>query len=149
MRSDNTKPLRSVLLALIYLAVWLAFAAVKFIADELTGSLILHVAFTMMIMPAAAFAVPFVYTRRGGQRLWLALYILAAALILYFACGYNELQPNFLAENVIFGFFGFGVGGIFRIEPLTAARQAVDNAKKLAEEKAEKEYTSIIDKNRS
>ncbi len=138
------KPIKSFLLAGVYLAAWLIIAAgFKLLADELLNSTILHIAFTMMIMPAAAFVIPFMYTRRGCQRLWLAGYLLAAALVLYIGFGYNELQPDFMATNIICGFFGFGTGGIILKEPQASAQIACDNAKKIAEEQAEKNYQPI------
>lgn len=141
------KPVKSFLLAGVYLAAWLVIAVgFKVLADEVLRSTILHIAFAMMIMPAAAFAIPFVFARRGGQRLWLAFYILAAALVLYIAFGYSELQPDFMATNVILGFFGFGTGGIVLKEPIASAQIACDNAKKIAEEEREKAYVPITER---
>ncbi|MCR5122900.1 MAG: hypothetical protein K6B74_10835 [Ruminococcus sp.] len=138
------KPIKSFLLAGIYLAAWLVIAVgFRLLADEVLDSTIMHIAFTMIIMPAAAFVIPFIFARRGGQRLWLAGYMLAAALVLYVAFGYNELQPDFMATNIICGFFGFGTGGIIRKEPIASAQIACDNAKKIAEEQAEKNYQPI------
>ena len=141
------KPVKSFILAGLYLAVWLIIAVgVKVLADEVLESVLLHVGFTMVIMPAAAFAIPFIFARRGGQRLWLAFYILAAALILYVAFGYSELQPDFMATNIILGFFGFGTGGIVLKEPFASEQKACDNAKKIAEEEREKAYVPITER---
>ena len=143
---SGKKPVRSFILAGVYLAVWLIIAVgFKVLADEVLRSTLLHIAFTMMIMPACAFAIPFIFARRGGQRLWLAFYILAAALILYAAFGYSELQPDFLATNIICGFFGFGTGGIVLKEPMASAQKNCDSAKKIAEAEREKNYVPITD----
>ena len=144
---SGKKPVKSFILAGLYLAVWLVIAVgFKVLADEVLHSTLMHVAFTMMIMPAAAFAIPFTFARRGGQRLWLAFYMLAAALILYAAFGYSELQPDFLATNILLGFFGFGTGGIVLKEPAASAQKNCDNAKKIAEEQAEKAYVPITER---
>ncbi len=141
------KPLKSFVLAGVYLAVWLVIAVgFKTLADDLLKMPILHIAFTMMIMPAAAFAIPFIYSRRGGQRLWLAFYMLAATLMLYVGLGFSELQPDFLATNIICGFFGFGTGGIVLKEPTASEQKACDNARKTAEEARENAYVPIMEK---
>ena len=140
------KPLKSFILAGAYLAVWLLTAVgFKTLADDLLKIPLLHIAFTMMIMPAAAFAIPFVYSRRGGQRLWLAFYMLAATLILYVGLGYSELQPDFLATNILCGFFGFGTGGIVLKEPIASEQKACDNAKKTENEARENSYVPIME----
>ena len=141
----KSKGMKSVVLAAIYCGAWLIpTVGIKLLADEVLNSMILHIAFTMMCVPAFAFAVTFVYARRGGQRLWLALYMLAAAVILYVIFGYNELQPDFIVTNLIPGFFGAGLGGVIRNEPIAARQYEIDNAKKIAEEKAEKDYKPIV-----
>ena len=141
----KSKGMKSVVLAAIYCGAWLIpTVGIKLLADEVLNSMILHIAFTMMCVPAFAFAVNFVYARRGGQRLWLAFYMLAAAVILYAVFGYNELQPDFIVTNVIPGFFGAGLGGVIRNEPIAARQYEIDNAKKIAEEKAEKDYKPIV-----
>ncbi len=151
MRSadKDDKPLKSYQRALVYLAAWLIpVAGLRYLFDVVAGSLILHIAYTMMILPAATLAATFIYSKRGGLNLWLPAYMGAAVLTLYFAFGFKALSPDFIVTNLVCGFFGFGIGNVFRDEGAYKAQYAVDHAKKLAEEERERNYKPIIDRDR-
>ncbi|SDA30625.1 hypothetical protein SAMN02910447_03231 [Ruminococcus sp. YE71] len=148
MRSDKTddKPLKSYQRALIYLAVWLIpVVGLKLLFDNVLGSLILHIAYAMMLLPAVTLTVSFIYSKRGGLNPWLPCYMGAAVLVLYFGFGFRSLSPDFIVTNLVCGFFGFALGNVFRDEGAYKAQYAVDHAKKLAEEERERNYRSIID----
>lgn len=132
--------------AVFYLLIWLLpTVGLKLLADEVFGSILLHIAFVMIILPALNLAVPFIYTRRYGLKPWLIIYMAAAAAALYFFLGYDELSPNFLLTCLLTGFFGFGIGNIFKDEVSAAVQEDIDaerRKRRLAEEKA---YVPIMD----
>ena len=151
MRSAKTddKPLKSYQRALVYLAAWLVIVAgAKFLVDTVIGSLILHIAYTMMILPAATLVVSFVYSKRGGLNPWLPCYMAAAVLVLYIVFDYKALSPDFLVTNLVCGFFGFGLGNVFRDEGSYKAQYAVDHAKKLKMLEEERKYQPIVGKDK-
>lgn len=130
----------------IYLAVWLALVVgLRTAADVLLRSLILHITYVMILLPAATLCVSFTYARRGGVNPWLPCYMGAAVLVLYFGFGYRVLSPDFLVTNLLSGFFGFGVGNIFKDEAAAKAQYETDHEKKLKQAAEEKKYTSLID----
>lgn len=146
--TDRTKfsPLRSWQWGLIYLAVWLIPAAgLRFLIDYALDSVLLHIAYIMMILPAVTFAAGFVYTRRCGLKPWLICYMTIAVAVLYIWCGFDSFSPNFCAVNFIGGFFGFGIGNIFKNELLVAAQENVDNTNRRRKSADEKNYISLID----
>lgn len=138
--------LRSWQLGLIYLAAWLVPAAgLRLLIDYAINSMLLHIAYVMLILPAATFAVGFIYTKRCGLKPWLICYMTAATAALYLWCGFDSLSPNFCLVNLIGGFFGFGIGNIFKNEPLVAAQENIDNVRKRRKAADEKNYISLID----
>ena len=142
---NKTAKLRSWQLAFIYTAVWLIISAgVRYIADILLGSLLLHIVYVMMILPSATFAAAFYFTRVCGLKPWLPVYLAVTSLILYILFGFSELNPNFLVTVFISAFFGFGLGNIFKDEAKVAVQENTDNEKKRMREKAEREYTPIL-----
>lgn len=144
-KPDSDKPLKSYQRALIYAAVWLIpVAGLKLLFDTVIGSLILHIAYTMMIVPAVTFAASFIYSKRGGLNVWFPLYMAAEVLVLYFVFDFKALSPDFIVTNAVCGFFGSGLGNIFRNEGAYKAQYAVDHEKKLAEEERERNYKPII-----
>lgn len=146
MRSDEDMKLKSWQRAIIYLIVWLAvIIGLKLLADVVLESILLHIAFVMILLPAANLIIPFLYTRKCGIKPWLIAYMAAAVIILYFFCGFKSMSPNFMINCLLTGFFGFGIGNIFKDEAAVAVQEDIDNEKKkqrLAEEKA---YVSLID----
>lgn len=144
--NSGKRPLHSWQWGLIYLFVWLLPAAgLKFIVDDLLGSVLLHVAYVMIILPAATFAAGFIYTRRCGLRPWLIAYMAAACAVLYLFCGFKTINPNFCIVNVIVGFFGFGMGNIFKDEGRVAAQEDIDNTRRKLKQAEEMKYISLVD----
>ncbi len=143
---QEVKPLKSWQRAFVYLAAWLVVSAgLKVLIDSVLESLVLHILFMMIILPAATLALTFIYTRRGGLNPWLPCYLTMTVLIMYFFFGYNELSPNFIIENLICGFFGFGIGNVMKDESLSKAQYETDHEKKLKMMADEKKYQSLID----
>ncbi len=144
MKNKNIR-LRSWQKAVILTALWLC-AAVGFrlLADNVFNSILLHIAYVMLILPSATFAAAFYFTRICGLKPWLPIFMAVSALILYFFFGYSELSPDFLVTNIICGFFGFGIGNIFKNEAKIAVQENTDNEKKRLKSKAEKEYVPIL-----
>ena len=146
MRSADERKAKSWQRAIVYLVIWLTVVVgLKIIADVLLRSILVHIAFVMILLPAANLTIPFIYTRKCGLKPWLIAYMTAAALILYFVFGFNSLSPDFLISCMLTGFFGFGIGNIFKDESAVAVQEDIDSEKKkkkLAEEKA---YVSLID----
>lgn len=146
MRLNKKKGMKSSVLAAVYFLVWLAvILGIKLLADNIAHLQLLHIVYVMMIVPAGAFVTAFIYSRKGGIKLWLLLYMGAAVLIMYAAFGFNELSPDFLVTNVIFIFFGCGLGNVFKDEAAALIQQEIDNEKKAREAERERSYVSILD----
>lgn len=140
------KPLKSWQLAFIYACVWLiSIVGVYLISDIVLGSLLLHIAFVMLIVPIATLSVMLIYTRKCGINPWLSGMLTLIVLILYFAFGFNELKPNFLITSLLTGFFGAGLGNIFKDEASIAVQQDIDSEKKKKTLEAEKNYVPILE----
>ena len=140
------KRIHSWLLGLIFLTLWIIPAVgLKFLFDELIGSVLLHVFYVMIFLPAWTFAAAFVYTKRCGLNGWLIAYMAAAVATLYLFCGFRDMSPNFCIVNLIGGFFGFGLGNVFKDEALVAAQQDIDNTRRKKKLEQEKKYISLID----
>jgi hypothetical protein len=140
------KDLKSWQKALLYLAAWLIIVVgFELLADVVLGSLLFHVAYVMLILPAANLAIPFIYTRKYGIKPWLILYMAAAAVILYFGFGYDSLSPNFLLSSLLIGFFGFGIGNILKDEVSAAVQEDIDSERKKKRIAEEKSYVSLLD----
>ena len=142
----SDKRFHSWLWGLIFLAVWAVPAVgLKLLFDDVIGSILLHVFYVMIFLPAWTFAIAFAYTKRCGLNIWLIPYMTAAVVLLYAFGGFRDMSPNFCIVNLVGGFFGFGLGNVFKDEALVAAQQDIDNTrrkKKLAEEK---KYISLVD----
>lgn len=142
----SDKRLHSWQWGLIFLAVWLVpTVGLKLLFDDLIGSILLHVAYVMILLPAGTFAAGFIYTRRCGLNIWLILYMILATAVLYLFCGFNALSPNFCIVNLVGGFFGFGIGNIFKDEGLVAAQEDIDNTRKKKKLAEEMKYVSLVD----
>jgi hypothetical protein len=146
VKSAENIRLKSWQRAIIYLAVWLAVVVgFKLLADNVLESLLVHVAYVMLLLPAVNLVIPFIYTRKCGLKPWLIAYMTATAVILYFGFGFSSLSPNFLVSVLLAEFFGFGVGNIFKDEVSVAVQEDIDSERKKKRLKAEKEYVSLID----
>jgi hypothetical protein len=140
------KKIKSWQSAIIYLVIWLIVTAgLKLIADDLIGSLLIHVMYVMIMLPLADFVIPFIYTRKHGFKPWLAAYMAAAVAVLYFGFGYSELSPDFLATALLCGFFGFGLGNVLKDEAAVAMHEDIDSERKKRRLAAEKRYVSLLD----
>lgn len=146
MKTDDEILLKSWQRAMIYTIVWIAVTVgLYIISDIVIQSILLHIAFVMILLPITTLAVTFGYTRRCGLKPWLIAMLAAAAVIMYFFFGFKELSPDFLLTNIICGFFGFGVGNVMKNEALVAAQEDFDNTKKKLEQAKEKAYISLVD----
>lgn len=140
------KPLKSWQRSFIYLAAWLiVVVGLRLLTDDLIGSLILHIAYMMLLLPAATICIAFIYSRRGGLNPWLPCYMAAAVFILYFGFGYDALSPDFLVINLLCGFFGFGIGNIFKDEGAAKAQYETDHERKIKKAAEESRYQTLID----
>jgi hypothetical protein len=134
--------------AAIYLIAWLVpVVGLYCLADIVTKSIIFHIMYLMTLLPLATLIVTFMYTRRTGINPWLIIYMAAAIVTMYFGFGFNELNPDFIITNLICGFFGFGVGNIFKDEAAVAVQQDIDSERKKKRAAEERKYVSLIDTN--
>ncbi|MCD8095213.1 MAG: hypothetical protein LUE12_03690 [Ruminococcus sp.] len=134
--------------SLVYTLVWLvAVVGIKLLADNVLDSLLLHVAYVMIFAPLSTLLVTFFYTRKNGIKLWLVGYLTVSVLALYFFFGFNELSPNYLVENLICAFFGFGVGNIFKDEAAVTVQEDIDNERKKKAMEKERSYVPILKAN--
>ena len=133
----SDKRFHSWLWGLIFLAVWAVPAVgLKLLFDDVIGSILLHVFYVMIFLPAWTFAIAFAYTKRCGLNIWLIAYMTAAVVLLYAFGGFRDMSPNFCIVNLVGGFFGFGLGNVFKDEALVAAQQDIAE---------EKKYISLVD----
>ena len=71
--------------------------------------------------------------------------LIALSLIAYFLLGFDSVEPNFIVMTIIAVLFGSAIGRQFCDEDKIVTLEDKLNAKKEAQEKAEREYISIID----
>jgi hypothetical protein len=69
----------------------------------------------------------------------------ATAAVLYFFFGFSSLNPDFLISTLIFAFFGFGIGSVFKNEVSVAVQEDIDSERKKKRLAEEKKYVSVID----
>lgn len=145
MRSDNGRGLKTWQKALIVGAGWTAVnLLIKLLADTLLNSILLHVAYVMILSPAITLIASFMFTRKCGLKAWLPCVMAVGAAVLYIACGFKTLSPNFLIETAVCGFFGFGTGNIFKDEVSVAVQEDRDSERKKREQEREKRYVSVL-----
>lgn len=145
MRSDNGSGLKTWQKALIVGAGWTAVnLLIKLLADTLLNSILLHVAYVMILSPAITLIASFIFTRKCGLKAWLPCVMAVGAAVLYIACGFKTLSPNFLIETAVCGFFGFGTGNIFKDEVSVAVQEDRDSERKKREQEREKRYVSVL-----
>lgn len=147
MRSDKLSrmKLKSWTLSLVYFSVWLIVTiGLKVLSDDVLGSILLHVAYLMILLPAATLCITYLYTHRCGIKPWLIAEMTAAALILYFFFGYNELSPDFIVICLICAFFGFGVGNVLKNETAVAVQEDIDSKRKKEKLAEENKYVPLL-----
>ncbi len=133
---------------IVYLIIWLIpSVGLKILADNVTGSLLLHVAYVMILLPASTLIITFIYAKNNGLKPWFIGYLTVAVLIMYLFAGFDTLSPNFLIVCAIFAFFGFGVGNVFKDEGAIAVQEDIDAARKKKRLKQEKGYVPILNDN--
>ena len=145
MRSDNGSGLKTWQKALIVGAGWTAVnLLIKLLADTLLNSILLHVAYVMILSPAITLIASFMFTRKCGLKAWLPCVMAVGAAVLYIVCGFKTFSPNFLIETAVCGFFGFGIGNIFKDEVSVAVQEDRDSERKKREQEREKRYVSVL-----
>ena len=109
MRSDNGRGLKTWQKALIVGAGWTAVnLLIKLLADTLLNSILLHVAYIMILSPAITLIVSFMFTRKCGLKAWLPCVMAVGAVVsagVVVLTGYlmDRLHPLrvFVASGVI------------------------------------------------